>query len=405
MNPPTTEEKIESLTIEQDNKMYNLTLKIQNEELTLVVSEPEEISVFTKKMKLNEIKDLDGYFAGLKSCSQFSNQLKRKIKDKKVIIIKKKDNLYLNFTVESYDGDKTIELILLQENKNQDELIKDLHKEISSLKDIIKNDNKDKEIKELKEEINKFKQEINNLKEEVKEIKNIKEQLKEIKTLIDPINNRIKEININRYTKFNEKSVIMEENEFEPIKNVIQVKMNKKIKELKKLYQATVDGDSAQNFHSKCDGIPNSLVIIRSANKRRFGGFTSLNWHSYDDYQRCCDKNAFLFSIDKNKIFPYIGNEYENYNSDNKYAICFYKYSGPIFGGFRKYKQNYSNDFDIYIGSRCTQDKSSYTFESNPNSSYKFKNDDNDNDNALSEDGNQSKFYVSDYEVFQIIFE
>ena len=42
---------------------------------------------------------------------------------------------------------------------------------------------------------------------------------------------RFKEININRYTKFNEKSVIMKEDEFNNIiKNPIEVKKNKRIK-------------------------------------------------------------------------------------------------------------------------------------------------------------------------------
>ena len=123
---------------------------------------------------------------------------------------------------------------------------------------------------------------------------------------------RFKEININRYTKFNEKSVIMKEDEFNNIiKNPIEVKINKKIKELKKLYQATVDGDAASFFHSKCDGIPNTLVIFKSAGNKRFGGFTSIQWSSPDNYSYQFDKNAFLFSLDKQKMYPFIGQEYE----------------------------------------------------------------------------------------------
>ena len=40
---------------------------------------------------------------------------------------------------------------------------------------------------------------------------------------------------------------------------------NKEVKELKKLYQATIDGDGAINFYSRCDNIPNTLVVIKSA--------------------------------------------------------------------------------------------------------------------------------------------
>ena len=213
---------------------------------------------------------------------------------------------------------------------------------------------------------------------------------------------RFKEININRYTKFNEKSVIMKEDEFNNIiKNPIEVKINKKIKELKKLYQATVDGDSASFFHSKCDGIPNTLVIIKSAGNRRFGGFTAIQWSSSGgDYQ--FDKNAFLFSLDKQKIYPFIGPENAQQYSNNNYAVYSHKNYGPTFGGYYIYNSGFDGNFVIYICSNCIHDsKLSYTYESNPNSSYDFYKD----NNALSEDGKKGCIYIADYEVFQVIFE
>ena len=217
---------------------------------------------------------------------------------------------------------------------------------------------------------------------------------------------RFKEININRYTKFNEKSVIMKEDEFNFIKPVIEVKINKRIKELKKLYQATVDGDSAQMFHSKCDEVPNTLVIIKSAGNRRFGGFTTIRWSSPESYSYNYDKSAFLFSLDKQKVYPFIGRENYSHKEDRKYAIGKKDNSGPIFGGSMIYnskRKEYTmeNTFDISIGSNCIKEKSSYTYESNRNSCYDFKKD----NNALSEDGKKGKIYIADYEVFQVIFE
>ena len=101
----------------------------------------------------------------------------------------------------------------------------------------------------------------------------MKEEIKEIKKIIEPINKKFQEkINYN-------KSVIMKENEFNMISLAIKSRMNKEIKELKKLYQATIDGDRAINFHYKCDNIPNTLVFIKSAGNRRYGGFTSQVWN------------------------------------------------------------------------------------------------------------------------------
>ena len=106
---------------------------------------------------------------------------------------------------------------------------------------------------------------------------------------------------------FNNNSVIMEENEFYLIHLAIKSRLNKKVKGLKKLYQATIDGDGPINFHSRCDNFPNTLTIIKSAGNWRFGGFASETWESTTSYIYKDDKNAFLFSLDKQKIYSYKG--------------------------------------------------------------------------------------------------
>ena len=168
----------------------------------------------------------------------------------------------------------------------------------------------------------------------------------------------------------------MKENEFDFIHLAIKSRLNKEIKEIKKLYQATIDGDGAINFHSKCDNIPNTLVIIKSAGNRRFGGFVTYAWSS-NEKKYVEDKNAFLFSLDKQKIY-----------SNNSHAIYNCKDYGPTFGG----------GHSIYICSKCIQEKNSYTYEGN-NNYYNFNGD----SNALSE-SNGSGIYIAEYEVFQIIF-
>ena len=46
--------------------------------------------------------------------------------------------------------------------------------------------------------------------------------------------------------------------------------MKKEIKEIKKLYQATIHGFEPENFHKKSDEIKNTLVLYKSAGNRRF---------------------------------------------------------------------------------------------------------------------------------------
>ena len=275
-----------------------LTIKNNGEELILVI-EDEEINnlTFTKSITLNEIKELDNYFNNFISCDEFSKYLKDLVKNKKLTIMKKEENLCLNFTVDNVSQKKIIELILLSKEKERDELLKELYKEINILKEKIKilenrdsveNEDSINENNNLINIISELKTDNENLKEEVKYLK---EEIKQMKLVLEPIKKR--------FSTYNEKSLIMKEDEFNFIKLIIEVKINKKIKKLNKLYQALFDGDSAQMFHSKCDDIPNTLVIIKSAGNRRFGGFTIKEWSSTYNESYAFDKNAFLFSFDK----------------------------------------------------------------------------------------------------------
>ena len=56
--------------------------------------------------------------------------------------------------------------------------------------------------------------------------------------------------------------------------------MKKNIKGIDKIFQATIDGDTTEIFHEKCDNISNTLVIYKSKGNRRFGGFASECWNS-----------------------------------------------------------------------------------------------------------------------------
>ena len=173
----------------------------------------------------------------------------------------------------------------------------------------------------------------------------------------------------------------MEKNEFDMIHNAIKEKMNKKIKELKKLYQATKDGGNPDNFHKLCDGISNTLVLYKSAGNRRFGGFTSQSWKSQGE--RIPDKNCFLFSLDKKKIY---------FPKKKYFIIITNSFDGPSFTDYEGY-------FIIEIYKNALEHKNLLTNEIH------FKDIFGGDENALSEDGNYNGVYAKEYEVFQIIFD
>ena len=57
----------------------------------------------------------------------------------------------------------------------------------------------------------------------------------------------------------------------------------------------------AKDFHSRCDGHKNTLVLVETKEKLRFGGFTTETWEGNVIDKK--DENAFCFSLDKMKIY------------------------------------------------------------------------------------------------------
>ena len=159
--------------------------------------------------------------------------------------------------------------------------------------------------------------------------------------------------------------------------------MNKKVKGLEKIYQASIEGGDSSIFHSKCDNIPNTLTLIFSEKGRIFGGFTSETWDISGKYKD--DKKSFLFSIDKLKIYSY---------KCNGKAIYCHKDFGLTFGA----------GFSNKIGKNALIRKELYTYEFYPDGcSYYFNND----LSALSESGKGKATYIyaREYEVYKILFE
>ena len=144
------------------------------------------------------------------------------------------------------------------------------------------------------------------------------------------------------------------------------------------IYQASRDGDSKQNFYDKCNGIAHVLLILRTDKSFIFGGYTDLAFifHSFGStvYQ---DNNAFVFSMDKQKIYPVkTGGD----------AIRCCNCCCPQF---------YQNT--IWLNKDFLKNNNSWTCTANEGSYIGFNSDYELNDGI-------SSFKVSELEVFQITF-
>ena len=225
---------------------------------------------------------------------------------------------------------------------------------------------KEKEISELKLKIEELKTKLSRFLEE----KSYSESL--IKRQQNSSSNERQSLSIqDMRLEVIKGDIIQNASELELLTRRICKHYNKIILNL--LYKATADSDKASVFHNKCDSAENTLVLVKSSNGKRFGGYTSCSWEG-DSIEKK-DENAFVFSLDKMKIYNIIPGED---------AIGCYPKFGPVFLGCQ-----------IRIYDRFFE-KGGTTFE-------KGANYDTEEDYELS--GGLKSFQVKDIEVYSVILE
>ena len=200
---------------------------------------------------------------------------------------------------------------------------------------------------------------------------------KTINDLKEKINNQnnelLKEIKNNKNEYILSDSKIINNN----IKYLIFLKSwinpNKTISS-KLLYRLSKDGESIKTFHDKCDNISQTLILIESFDRKKFGGYTTCTWDG-----NMIDKNdnkTFLFNLNNNQKFS------KRYNIFNNRDIYAYKTNGPYFG----YRDLFFNPTTKF----CNSYKSTQ---------YSFLNNNNDLLN-----NNNNTFEIKEVEIYQIDF-
>ena len=257
-------------------KAENESFKKQLQEFRRYKSEAAEVKALREKVEqLSSLKENLKAMSSLKAQLEELNELKLKVKELekfKFMVEQKNSNSFKKNQFKS-SGKKVEKIKII---KKKIDLNKNLEQKKERIIDIDKNINLEKNKDTILKE--KTKQDFENI--------NIIHNMEELELLIRKINKKNKKITFNL------------------------------------IYKATVDSDKAAVFHKKCDEAQKTLVLIETDKGKRFGGYTSVNWKG-----NCVDKmdeDAFVFSLDKMKI-------YENIPGEE--AIGCYPKFGPVFLG------------------------------------------------------------------------
>ena len=174
---------------------------------------------------------------------------------------------------------------------------------------------------------------IQTLEEKIKELELENEELKEWKRKKEE-EERQKEEEEEEEEKDENEDLIYENLDSKLIENkeefnLLYKRLKKNFKEItdfKLLYRGSVDGKSSTSFHEKCDGIGNTISIIRSNSGYKFGGYAVNKWTKnaftwvYDDLE------AFVFSLNLMAVYDSTSTHNEKYHLGT--------YSGPQFWAF-----------------------------------------------------------------------
>ena len=360
------EENVQKYEFEKDKKIYILTMSIIDREYLKIICKPKNqnhryINQFSKD-DLIKINPIFSYFDNIQ---QIQAEFDKCVLSAKVTVIHNRTLFDIYFYIKNKQNTEKIALNLIYEN------------ELNTI-----NKNKNKNYKDILSEIE---MNINNIKKEQKIMNNkINQTLSENNNNNNYILNKTSDNNIKNGIYFNENKlklkiksdIIKSIDEYNLIKNKLlskrKYKINHNINYIL-LYKASLDTDNAKIFHQKCDSKKNTLILIETTQGTKFGGFTTQTWVGEDINKK--DENAFLFSLDKLKIYDII--------KDSDAITCSTDF-GPIFCG----NQILINDNFFKNGGRTGK---------------AFMNYNTENDYELN-NGNII-FGIKELEVFEIIFQ
>ena len=79
-------------------------------------------------------------------------------------------------------------------------------------------------------------------------------------------------------------SNVISNNELYLFEDEIQKFYKKNISKYILLFRASRDGYDSLSFHNKCDGKKNTIILVKTMDGIRFGGFTDLVWNKNHTY-------------------------------------------------------------------------------------------------------------------------
>ena len=369
------EYNVDEYTVEGEDTQYNFKISLVDNKINLQLTEISETKLgknYEGEFTLEELRQINRVFHLTNTIYEAQDEFKKAVEKQKIAL--SENEAYVNIMFHMVLGTDNSPFVIALP-RNEGARIMKLEQDNDMLK--LERDNLFNKLEILKRNTNEILQNTNELENENNKLIDMVEKVEEEMDLsvpIKPINpsqslniapplpqqnqnvNINNSINMNKFLKnqkiennppsFSQKNpsniqpkpvqkkpqfkklkngiisnIIKNEGELALVTQRIQSNLNKSIV-YNNLFFSKIDGDKASTFHQKCDKAKRTLTLVMDNDGNRFGGFTMRSWTGTNIQKK--DEKAFIFSVDKNKIYPVLPDEV---------AIGCYPNFGPIFFG------------------------------------------------------------------------
>ena len=301
-----------SMNLSYNQKNYKISLyDIGNDSIKIIgkeINNNNDIIILNKYgiiIKFEELKNLHRYFKMFDTFNEVKDNINLLCQNNAMNIIKiTNKEIIINFNLGTLTNDKMI-ITLTKINNNDKEDINLLINNINQ---------KNKEISELKDKINNLETIITNLSKKVEILEAKSEELTELREKLKKLENKVNKLeNTNDRNLINNSKILEKAEELNLLYNAIS-KDNKL--SFKLLYNSDIEGENETKLKSAYLNKNDIIIFIKTDKGNRFGGYAHEAFKERLDFA-ISDIKAFLFSLDKLKIYNSKGGDNTIWNNED----------------------------------------------------------------------------------------
>ena len=290
VNSPENEQKDNKFIYISKTGLYlTKNLNLSKDKLIIKLIMPDDkLYLYSNEFTYKDLTKICSLFTIEESIEGIDQLISQSINSLGINVMDDNDDKILIIQITVNSRIREIKLKLNQKELTEKEIINSLTEKINNLLNERKEIYGVKSFKQNQKELNIKKQKyLNKLNELELKLKTIEERFNTLKEISLLANSHIisdtEELNL----IMGQLSITEIEDDGEEIikKDKKKKKAKKEKRYLKKenivfklVYRASRDGDSAKEFHKRCDNIGRNLILILTDNNIKFGGFTNQDW-------------------------------------------------------------------------------------------------------------------------------